>query len=214
MSIVRILLSASLPYSTQTVPDGETALEVIDQQMFHLVITELVLPGIDGLEVLDAARNACPPVPSIVVTSHIGAFEEAARSLGALAFFKKPCDSHDLLGAIGRVIQFQSRANRACLALSNLIQATASEGIDYRLAAASDREKGNFYFVGGSLVHAACGEQTGEEAAHHMLNWCLAGYKLYPLNSDQGVPRTIFKNVQGLLLDHAVQSDECRGCGV
>jgi DNA-binding response OmpR family regulator len=71
--------------------DGEEALEKIRQQDFRLVLLDLKLPGMDGVEVLRQVRSFNQKVKVLIITAH-GTVENAveAMKLGAVDFIQKP----------------------------------------------------------------------------------------------------------------------------
>jgi CheY-like chemotaxis protein len=207
-ALANVLLESPGRYTAQFASDGETAMHIMDVQPIHLLLTELTLPGVDGLEVLDYARKSCPPVPSVVVTDQVEAFKDAAMSLGALAFFTKPFPMATLLGTIDRIFRFKTNTQRVGLTLGNLLQATAAEFGNYVLVVASETEKGKFVFSQGKMQHASCAALIGEPAAFHMLRWRICSFKHYPLDPQEAVPRTVFKDVPTLLIDFAITHDE------
>lgn len=73
---------------------------------FDLIITDLAMPGIDGLRVLRTVKHARPALPVVLVTAFGNAETqcEAAR-LGAFAFLTKPLESWQLLEVVARAIQ-------------------------------------------------------------------------------------------------------------
>jgi two-component system response regulator AtoC len=74
--------------------DGTTALEWLVERNFSLVITDLCLPGINGLDLIREIRQRDLPVTSIVMTGHasIDSVVEAMK-LGAYDYLQKPIDS-------------------------------------------------------------------------------------------------------------------------
>jgi two-component system response regulator FlrC len=72
-------------------PDGDRAAELIDRQSFHLLITDLRMPGMDGMQLLERARASMPEMETIVLTAH-GTVESAvqAMKLGAFDYLTKP----------------------------------------------------------------------------------------------------------------------------
>jgi two-component system NtrC family response regulator len=74
--------------------DGTTALEMLVEEPFSLVLTDLRLPGISGLDLIREIRNRDLPVSVIVMTGHatVEAAVEAMK-LGAFDFVQKPIDS-------------------------------------------------------------------------------------------------------------------------
>ncbi len=95
--IICELLSAELGaegYGVSTVESGEAALEVLEQEPFSLVMLDLYLPGIHGMEVLREIRGSHPGVDVILMTGHVTTETaiEALR-LGAQDYLNKPLDN-------------------------------------------------------------------------------------------------------------------------
>ena len=82
--------------------NGDTALTELQRTDFDLVLTDLKLPGVSGLEVLAAAREGQPRVPVIVMTAY-GTVQTAveAMKLGAVDFLEKPIEMEDLFSLVG-----------------------------------------------------------------------------------------------------------------
>ncbi len=78
-------------YETLAVASGEEALERIQEELFDLVLLDLWLPGIDGLEVLRRMRREGHSIPVIVISGHAsGEQAVAAVREGARDFLEKP----------------------------------------------------------------------------------------------------------------------------
>lgn len=60
-----------LGYQVETANDGKEALEKLNQSRFDLVITDLMMPGMDGMELLREMRSQFPMVRSVVITGHV-----------------------------------------------------------------------------------------------------------------------------------------------
>ncbi len=87
------------------VADGETAVEHLERDGFDLVLTDLKLPGITGLEVLAASRRTQPGAPVVVLTGYgtVGTAVEAMK-LGALDFLEKPVELDELFRLAGAAL--------------------------------------------------------------------------------------------------------------
>ncbi len=73
--------------------DGEEALDVVNEEEPEVMILDLKMPGIDGLEVLRKVKNTNPDIEVIIVTGHGSIKEkEMATELGAFAYLEKPVD--------------------------------------------------------------------------------------------------------------------------
>jgi CheY-like chemotaxis protein len=88
-------------YSSAAVYGGEEALSIIEEDEPDVMVLDLKMPGIDGLEVLRRVKEKHPNVEVIVLTGH--GSEEAARlclELGACAYLEKPVDIDKLTKAM------------------------------------------------------------------------------------------------------------------
>jgi two-component system, response regulator, stage 0 sporulation protein F len=93
---IRILLAELLKldgYVALTASCGVDALELIEQHTFDLVILDVKMPGMDGIEILARIRKAGLSVPAIMMTAYDEMqIMDQARSHGILTHFKKPFD--------------------------------------------------------------------------------------------------------------------------
>jgi two-component system response regulator CpxR len=81
--------------------DGETAIEAVEEEEPEVMVLDLKMPGLDGVEVLRRVRSEHPNVQVIVLTGH--GSEETRRQcmeLGACAYFEKPVDIEKLTAAM------------------------------------------------------------------------------------------------------------------
>ncbi len=84
---------------------GDTGLEAASHSRYEAVITDLRLPGLDGLELIRQLREAQPRLPIILMTAH-GTTETAieATKLGAYDYLLKPFEMDELLDMVGRAV--------------------------------------------------------------------------------------------------------------
>jgi hydroxymethylpyrimidine pyrophosphatase-like HAD family hydrolase/CheY-like chemotaxis protein len=92
-------------YEVKTCPSGENALDQLEEQAFDLLITDLRLPGMDGLEILEWVSKNHPEMRSILITAYGSPqVEERARQL-ANAYLPKPFRLSDLLQLVQHVLE-------------------------------------------------------------------------------------------------------------
>jgi DNA-binding NtrC family response regulator len=93
-------------YQVLVAEDGLTGLELLKKESPEIVITDLKMPGIDGLEVMHTARRISPNAQIIVMTA-FGETDAAVSALreGALDYLKKPLDLDQLTLALGRAVE-------------------------------------------------------------------------------------------------------------
>lgn len=76
---------------SDTVYDGEEALSFVEDQEPDVMVLDLKMPGIDGMEVLRRVKKAYPKIEVIILTGHgTEKHEEEARRLGAFDYLEKP----------------------------------------------------------------------------------------------------------------------------
>ena len=89
-------------------PDGRTALERFRKEPFDLLLTDQKMPGLSGLELLEAARAVTPAVAVIIMTAY-GTIETAVAAIkgGAADYLTKPLNLDELLHRIAQVRERQ-----------------------------------------------------------------------------------------------------------
>lgn len=77
---------------------GEQALQKVQDEVPDVMVLDLKMPGIDGMEVLRRVKQAYPQVQVIMLTGHGSEKDEAeARRLGAFAYLQKPVEMEKLI---------------------------------------------------------------------------------------------------------------------
>lgn len=96
-------------FTVTAVDDGTEAIRAIAGQDFDVVITDLVMPGMDGFGVLKAVKKKAPQTSVIILTGY-GDMRSAidALRLGADDFTLKPCEMEELIFRIRRCLDKQS----------------------------------------------------------------------------------------------------------
>ncbi len=92
-------------YEVAAAADGRAGIRLLGERAFDFVLTDLKLPDVSGLEVLEASRTAQPRAPVVVLTGYgtVGTAVEAMK-LGAYDFLEKPLEIDDLSRLIERAI--------------------------------------------------------------------------------------------------------------
>jgi DNA-binding response OmpR family regulator len=90
-------------YEMLKAADSATALDLFKNREVDIVVTDLRLPGIDGIHLMDIMKKMKPEVPIIMITA-FGEIEVALKAIriGALDYIKKPIELNTLLIALGR----------------------------------------------------------------------------------------------------------------
>ena len=88
-----------------TAGDGVAAMEALAQRVPEIVVTDLQMPRMDGLALVEAVRRQYPSVPVVLITAH-GSEEIAARALraGAASYVPKRYLSRDLAPVVHQIV--------------------------------------------------------------------------------------------------------------
>ena len=85
----------------ETVYDGEQALSFVDDKEPDVMVLDLKMPGIDGMEVLRRVKKKFPAIRVIILTGHgTDRDEEESRRIGVFDYLKKPVDIEILVSRI------------------------------------------------------------------------------------------------------------------
>ena len=150
-AVARISLAEVLKlegYRVATAASGEEALSLLGKSdPFDLMVLDLKMPGMDGLEVTDAVRQRSPGTVIILLTA-FGTLETAMQAIkhGAHDYLLKPCPIPDILESVRKGLakrqheqQRQHLVSQLQLAISELATVEGAEGTEEVEPARSDR---------------------------------------------------------------------------
>jgi len=127
-----------LGYRVREARSGEEALLRLREESFDLVLLDLRMPGIGGLEVLREARHLAPNTPFVILTAH-ASLESAILALrrGACDYLQKPCDLDEIVQAVRRGLAQRERHRRQLQLVRMLREVLADMGERNRVASFS-----------------------------------------------------------------------------
>ncbi len=123
-------------HAVTLVPDGRSALAALRGQVFDVALLDLSMPGLDGLEVLEAIAGD-PTRPQVIFVSGRGTVASAtqAMKLGAYDFMEKPVDGERLVALV-----WKAARTRRVLSKSERLEAVVSRSADaVRIVTGDDR---------------------------------------------------------------------------
>ena len=198
-------------YDLICVNSGKKALEVLSQLPVKLVISDIRMPEISGLELLSRIRESYPTTKVIIMTAY-GSSEvhEEANARGCFKYIEKPFEITDLRQLILEAIE-EKRGFMGTISdfqLSDLIQMNCLGRMTTALLITGDDYNGTIYIEDGNIVHADCGDKDGEEAVFEMLAW--EGGNFSTERGKRAPKETIIKGWQSLLLEGMRRVDESK----
>ncbi|MCK0160313.1 sigma-54-dependent transcriptional regulator [Allomuricauda sp. F6463D] len=99
--LVKILAEENDDYNVVEAEDGKAGIDLIKKEDFDLVLCDIKMPKMDGVEVLEAAKKIKPEIPFIMISGH-GDLDTAVNTmrLGAYDYISKPPDLNRLLTTV------------------------------------------------------------------------------------------------------------------
>lgn len=107
--ILRVSLSDALRaegYAVLPVEEGKSAMRSLEEGEFSLVITDIRLPDIGGMEILKKSLAESPSTPVIMMTGY-GSIEDAVQAMrtGAFDYITKPFDLDEMLVTVSKALE-------------------------------------------------------------------------------------------------------------
>jgi two-component system, NtrC family, response regulator AtoC len=112
LRLVLVGLLKQAGYAARAVPSAERALDEVGKTPIDLVVTDVRMPGMDGIALLGALQKSVPELPVIVLSAH-GTVPMAVEAMkqGAKEFMLKPFDREEVIATIDRTLR--ASASRA-----------------------------------------------------------------------------------------------------
>ena len=106
LKLLNMIIKEKTPYETITTNNPLEALELSKQGGFDLVIADLKMPGLDGMELLEAIKRTDADMPVIIITAY-GTVESAVESMqkGGFDFITKPFRKEQILYTIDKALK-------------------------------------------------------------------------------------------------------------
>jgi DNA-binding response OmpR family regulator len=139
---IRLTLSQSLDsmgLGTDTAIDGEEALAKVKVRAYSLILLDLKMPGMDGMQVLRQIREIRPHVRVIVITAY-GTVESAveAMKLGTVDFIQKPFAAEEIRALVSQVLQRDQLDEQKAVDYSSCLELAKRCVADRKFAVAID----------------------------------------------------------------------------
>ncbi|MCI5131912.1 MAG: response regulator [Candidatus Electrothrix sp. EH2] len=158
-----------------TAHNGREALDILSRVPVDLVVTDLRMSVMDGVELLAAMTESFPKIPHIVMTAFgTPVMEQQLKKAGTLEVLEKPLDIDALEQAINRALDLHEHRNEglAGISLANFLQIVAMEQKTATLTVTHPNGKtGRLFFAEGKLIDAKYDNIIGEDAVFEMLTW-------------------------------------------
>lgn len=190
----------------QTAQSGMQALALLDAQPFRVLLCDLIMPRMDGLQVLSIVRRRFPGLRLVVLTGHPDeAFRSRAYALGVELFWLKSDlqqDSRLFLECVESLLGeaeehgFRDAQSRSIL---DVIQMEMALRNSSTLRIKSGENVARIWIQDGRIIDAWAEGADGEVALGYILHWKGGTYESQP--GESGRSRTINKSLEVLLIE-------------
>lgn len=206
---------AQLPSKPEifTASSGARAMAMMESEPFTLLICDLNMPKMDGLQVLSIVRRKYPDLRTVVLTSVMDEqFRSRVYGLGVDLFWQKPSSNEEikqllecLESLIGRDMQTGFRGVQS-KSLVDLIQLECLSQTSTVLKITNLPLTGKIWINTGEVIDAETEGFEGEAAFHKILAWKSGNFESLPAEPDR--PRKITNSYHALLLETVQAQDE------
>jgi CheY-like chemotaxis protein len=196
-----------------TANNGPRAMAMMEAEPYRLLICDLKMPKMDGLQVLSIVRRKHPEMRTVALTSIIDEqYRSRAYALGVDLFWYKPNTEQEIkmfLECLESLIGRDEDAGFRGVQSKSLVDIIQLECISQNSAVlriTNGPMTGKIWIQEGEIIDAETQDLNGEAAFTKILSWKAGSFEAMGPEPDR--TRTIFKSYNGLLLETAQALDE------
>jgi CheY-like chemotaxis protein/predicted regulator of Ras-like GTPase activity (Roadblock/LC7/MglB family) len=214
-NIAEYLRSFPNEVEVMTALTGEEGVKILSESEVDVLLTDVRLPGIDGIEVVRRALAARPGLKVVVMTAFGSAeVRHAALGAGAVRFLEKPVDLDELRQLLVTSVRDHGFSGQVGgIDIFDLAQLLALARKTHVVRVQCGRDSGVLTFRDGSLAHASAGDLSGEEAFYCMANWRGGVFEEIPAREARNYRANVSVSTTHLLIEAARLRDESERAG-
>jgi CheY-like chemotaxis protein len=215
LDLYREMLTQHLPSlpEVKVANSGARGLAMIESEPFNLLIVDLNMPKMDGLQVITIVRRKHPQLRLVVLTAiRDEQFRTRAYGMGVDQYWIKPESDQEMglfMESIDALISSEAQEGFRGVqskSLVDIIQLECLSQSSCMLKIVNGPSEGRIYIQNGEVFDAEAPSLSGEPAFQRILSWKTGTFETMP--ADPSRTRTIFTSYQGLLLNTAQAIDE------
>ncbi len=182
-----------------TATNGEEALKILNNRKVDVVITDLKMPGMSGLELLSQISKYYPEIAVIFMTAFgTPKVESDAQRLGAVKYIEKPVELKSLADEIKSSLKIAKQEIRTLekISLPEVLEILRLSGRDAKLIVEGEKNKGILFIEKGKLIDAEVGDFKGEEAFKKIARF---GNPIFKITRGKKATRSIKRSPEEIL---------------
>jgi len=212
--VLTVLCDALAPdsdiYEIVTATDGSEALAILDKEEIALVLSDVMMPEINGIELLNKIKRHSPGI-GVILMSGYGTDEMRAKikQLDCLRFIEKPFTIRELQQLLRENLNRQQQGFTGTLnniELIDIIQMCCLSATSMMIQVKQNSRQGVIVISDGEIVHAVCEGRVGEAAFYDIVSWEGGDFRTLGQSSETII--SIQKACQFLLIEAARLKDE------
>jgi CheY-like chemotaxis protein len=209
---------ANLPSGPEihTANSGPRGMAMLESDQYRLLICDLKMPKMDGLQVLSIVRRKYPQLRTVALTSlHDEQYRSRAYALGIDLFWHKPTNEQEIKMFLECIESLLGRERDSGFrgihskSLVDIIQLECISQSSSVLRITNGQLTGKIWIQDGEIIDSEADDHQAEAAFHWILAWKAGSFETLP--AEPARPRRITKSYNGLLLETAQAIDERAG---
>ena len=196
-------------WEIHTASSADKALGILQQKLIHLVVLDIGMPLLDGVQLLGIIHQQYPNLKKVILTAQSDENRRTAcLANGAELFLLKPGDEDGwrlVFNMLSNVLQWSDGndfiSTLGETGLFDVIQLECLGGNSVVLEIRNHQAAGEIYIEDGAIVHASAGKLVGEKAFYQLLSLTDGEFRLIPFRAPP--KRTVQRQWESLLADTA-----------
>lgn len=206
-SLTEGLSAYSDEFAVVTANNGEEAIEELRSQSIDMVVTDLKMPKMDGLQLLAYLTRNYPTMPVIVMTAFpTPDTEDQMAEFDIFSYLEKPLDYKALAEKVRSGLLQTTSGHIRGITLFGFLQLLQIERKTCSLEIRSGKKVGFLHFSAGDLFNATFDQKDGEDAAYEILSW--ENTEIEIINAARKEQDCIQMPLNNLLMNAAQMKDE------
>ena len=194
-----------------TANDGETALARVKEEPLDLLVADIRMPGMSGIDLVLAARKLYPDLPVVLMTAFKSSDITRIEVGPFTGFLEKPFEFDCLRELVEQALAPQPVGFSGAISVQTLPDIVQLYVLSSATGVLSVRRKGTegqLYFSHGAILHAVTPSQLGDEAFYEIMTW--SGGQFSMRMNAPAPERSVRSDWQALLMESVRRLDELR----
>jgi len=197
-------------YEVILADNAKKAIEILADEDISLVVSDIKMPGMSGIELFAIIRVTCPELKVIFMTAYAtDMIREAIEANSRLLLIEKPFSNHELQEMILGILDEKKTGFDGVLKdieLTDIIQMCCLSSGSVSIRVNKGNHSGIIFIMDGEIAHSECDHLKGEKAFYEIVSWEGGEFEIL---KDMGCKeKTIEKNWKFLLIEGSRLLDE------